>query len=189
MSNFTAVLDACVLFSASVRDTLLVQAESPVLYVPRWSEEILKETSRNLVKRRNVPEEKAERLINNIRAAFPESCVTGFDNLLPAMGNDPKDRHVLAAAVKCGAQSIVTFNIKDFPESALEPWCVEAQHPDEFLVHQFHLDPKLTIEKLHVQASRLKTQERQWTIVDVLKKLSEFTPEFVELVRSCIGAR
>lgn len=54
----------------------------------------------------------------------------------------PKDRHVLAAAVVCGAQTIVTFNLKDFPEDALVHWNVEAQSPDEFLIHQYHLAPE-----------------------------------------------
>lgn len=36
------------------------------------------------------------------------------------MTNDPKDRHVLAAAVRGHAGLIVTANIKDFPASALD---------------------------------------------------------------------
>jgi hypothetical protein len=58
------------------------------------------------------------------------------------MTNNPKDRPVLAAAVACGAQTIVTFNLKDFPPGPLAPWSVEAQSPDEFLIHQYHLDPE-----------------------------------------------
>jgi hypothetical protein len=43
------------------------------------------------------------------------------------MTNHPKDRHVLAAAVRTGAQTIVTFNLKDLPEAVLAPWNMEAQ--------------------------------------------------------------
>ncbi|OHV45960.1 hypothetical protein CC117_09435 [Parafrankia colletiae] len=49
---------------------------------------------------------------------------------------DPKDRHVLAAAVKAGAQAIVTRNLKDFPATDLEPWGVEAKSPDAFVLDQ-----------------------------------------------------
>jgi predicted nucleic acid-binding protein len=183
MIDFIAVLDACVLFNASVRDTLLVQAENPAVYLPRWSEEILETTRRNLVKRRRIPEDKAARLVTTLQRAFPEACVSGFETLSGVMKNDPKDRHVLAAAVKCGAQTIVTFNVRDFPEEALEQWGIEAQHPDDFLTHQFHLAPELTIQKLHTQASRLTG----WNIDDVLRHLCEFTPSFVGLVSSKTG--
>lgn len=59
------------------------------------------------------------------------------------MTNDPGDRHVIAAAVKCGAEAIVTFNLRHFPDAALDTWNIEAQHPDEFLVHLDHLNPDL----------------------------------------------
>jgi hypothetical protein len=42
------VLDACVLVNAALRDTLLRIAEPPRLYLPRWSKDILEETTRTL---------------------------------------------------------------------------------------------------------------------------------------------
>ena len=51
----------------------------------------------------------------------------------------PEDRHVLAAAIKCYAQIIVTINLKDFPAESLDPYGIEAMHPDEFIEHQFGL--------------------------------------------------
>lgn len=39
---------------------------------------------------------------------------------------------MLAAAIKMGADAIVTFNLKDFPNSALAGYGVEAIHPDDF---------------------------------------------------------
>jgi hypothetical protein len=49
-ADFLVVLDACVLIQAPLRDTLLRLAEHPRLYVPRWSDEIIAETVRNLVR-------------------------------------------------------------------------------------------------------------------------------------------
>jgi hypothetical protein len=42
----------------------------------------------------------------------------------------------------------VTFNLQDFPPEALEPYDIEAIHPDEFLVNQFYLDDALVVLSL-----------------------------------------
>ncbi len=46
---------------------------------------------------------------------------------------DPDDRHVLAAAINSKAEIIVTFNLTDFPVSALSSYGIEAEHPDVFI--------------------------------------------------------
>jgi len=56
---------------------------------------------------------------------FGDAWVTGCEPLIDRMNNHPKDRHVLAAAVKCGASVIVTYNKRDFPAATTEPWGVE----------------------------------------------------------------
>lgn len=63
-----------------------------------------------------------------------DCVVTGYERLIPGLQlPDPDDRHVLAAAIRSGAQVIVTKNIRDFPEEALAPFGIEAQHPDAFV--------------------------------------------------------
>ncbi|MCI0460282.1 MAG: PIN domain-containing protein [Gemmataceae bacterium] len=47
---------------------------------------------------------------------------------------DPNDRHVLAAAIACVADVIVTFNVGDFPADILRPFGITAVEPDTFLV-------------------------------------------------------
>jgi predicted nucleic acid-binding protein len=110
---FRVVLDANVLFPFSLRDTLL-RAAAAGYYQVCWSEEILEEARRNLVGRGTITEEQAHRLLYVMRRAFPEAMVSGHEPLTEAMPNDPKDRHVAAAAVRAAAQVIVTFNLKDF---------------------------------------------------------------------------
>ena len=55
---------------------------------------------------------RAERLLATMRAAFPEAMVTGHLHMVPEMGNEPADRHVLAAAATGRAGVIVTFNLR-----------------------------------------------------------------------------
>ncbi|MDI5939670.1 PIN domain-containing protein [Micromonospora sp. PTRAS2] len=114
---FSALLDTCVLYPAHLCDTLLRLAEVAA-YRPLWSEGILTELGRNLVGR-GIPEERVHRRVTQMREAFPDAMVGGYESLIDGMTNDPKDRHVLAAAVRANAEVLVTFNIADFPEPAL----------------------------------------------------------------------
>ena len=177
MPGYQVVLDACVLVNAALRDTLLRIAEPPRLYLPRWSEEIVSETLRTLETKLGVTQEQTAYLVSELRMHFEDAWVEGYESLVPIMANDPKDRHVLAAAVRCGAQTIVTLNLRHFPEAALSPWDVVAQSPDEFLVHQYHLAPEVVAQKLHEQATRHGGMERLLTVH------SKIAPEFVALIR------
>jgi hypothetical protein len=108
---------------------------------------------------------------------FADARIEGYEPLIAAMTNHSKDRHVLAAAVSAGAQTIVTFNLKDFPDSALAPWDVAAQSPDDSLIHQYHLDLEVVVTKLREQAARRGGIER------LLEIHSRTAPEFVYLIR------
>jgi predicted nucleic acid-binding protein len=176
-SGYQAVLDACVLVNAALRDTLLRLAEPPELYLPRWSADILAETTRSLEAKLGLTPVQTAHLTGELRTHFEDAWVEDYASLLPAMTNHPKDRHVLAAAVRTGAQVIVTFNRKDFPEAALAPWNVVAQSPDEFLVHQFHLAPEVVTRKLAEQAQRHGGAER------LLSIHRQTVPEFASLVQ------
>lgn len=69
-----------------------------------------------------------------------------FDHIVPTLKlPDPEDRHVLAAAIKAGAQEIVTNNLRDFPNNALRPWNIRAVSPDEFVLHQIDLKPGVVV--------------------------------------------
>lgn len=132
--DIVAVLDACVLLPASLRDTLLRLAETPRLYIPKWSDQIWMEVTRNLESRRKLSREKIAHLTEQVQFHFPEAQVEGYEKFTALMTNDPKDRHVAAAAARSKAQVIVTSNLKDFPPSSLAEWKIEARHPDEFLM-------------------------------------------------------
>jgi hypothetical protein len=180
MTDYQAVLDTCVLVNSCIRDALLRQAEKPATYLPRWSPQIIDEARRTLLGPHfGLSGTQVQHLLDEIQRAFPSACIGDVESLVPAMANDPGDRHVLGAAVKCGAQTIVTFNLKHFSSDALDPWSVEVQHPDQFLIHQYPLDPMVGLRKLYSQASDIRM-----TLPNLLGKLAVFAPAFVRSVRT-----
>lgn len=181
-ADFLVVLDACVLIQAPLRDTLLRLAEQPRLFVPRWSDEIISETVRNLEGRIGLSVEKTAYLVGQLRQHFGDCWVTGYAPLIDRMANHPKDRHVLAAAVRCGASAIVTYNKRDFPATATEPWCIEIQGPSTFLKHQYDLNPSVVVDKLHAQARNLGR-----TLPEQLAVLRNAVPSFVDAICQDLG--
>lgn len=177
MATFPVVVDACVLFNAPVRDTLLRAAEHG-LYRVHWSPKILDETTKNLVERGKMTQEKAQYLVSEMAKAFPEALVVVPGEQIQAMRNDPKDRHVAACAVCAPAQVIVTFNLDDFKPETLIDWNIEAQHPDQQLCHLFDLSPDTLVTILIEQAEDL----RDMTLDKLLRILGKHVPMFVERV-------
>ena len=76
---------------------------------------------------------------------------------------------MLAAAIKAGAQVIVTANLKHFPAELLAPWNVEAKSPDDFVLDQAGIDGRTVFACVQAIAdSRDRPPE---TIDDVLGQL------------------
>src|SRR5436305_11250653 len=106
------VLDACVLANFSLCDTLLRLAEPPRLYEPKWSEEIIRETTRTLESKLGWPSSLTSYLEAELRAHFGEAWISGYEPLIPRMTNDEKDRHVVAAAAHAQTSLILTLNLR-----------------------------------------------------------------------------
>lgn len=128
-----ALLDACVLVPQRLSSLLLTLAEAD-LFEPRWSEQILAETERALVRKLRVPADLARRRVSLMRSAFPEAGVVGFEGHEEGLTCHRKDRHVLAATIAAGAETLVTANLKDFPDEACNPHGVYVADPDAFLL-------------------------------------------------------
>jgi hypothetical protein len=94
-ADFRVLLDACVLANFSVCDLLLRLSERPRLIVPYWSKEILAEVHRTQVDKLNGRPELADSFARELAISFPQSCVCGYENLLPLLNNDEGDRHLL----------------------------------------------------------------------------------------------
>jgi hypothetical protein len=156
-SPFTAVYDACVLYPAPLRDFLMWLSLSG-RFRARWSREIHDEWKRNLlINRRDLTRAQLDRTSGLMDLAMPDGLVTGHEALITGLTlPDADDRHVLAAAIRCNASVIVTFNEKDFPASALAPYGIEAQHPDLFVDNLFDLDHAAVIAAAQKQRTQLK---------------------------------
>ncbi len=148
--RFPVFLDANALYPASLADTLLRLGEAEVIR-PHWSRDVMDELERGLATA--VGAERARKRRRTMEAAFPEAMVTGYDGMVDGMENDPKDRHVLAAAVDSACELIVTFNVKHFPGDALTHHDLVAVHPDEFLLDQLDLYPQAVEWTLMRQAA------------------------------------
>lgn len=158
---FSVVYDACVLHPAPLRDLLLRVARTGIVQA-RWSRTILDECFSSIVRER--PDLDPARLARTralMEDAFPEAIVSDFESLIEAIElPDVDDRHVVAAAIRSGAQAIVTFNRKDFPPDVLGSYDVEVKHPDEFVLDCLDLVPALVANCVRDQASALRNPER-----------------------------
>lgn len=180
-ADFPVVLDACVLANQRVTDLLLRLAETPRLYLPKWSERILDETGRALTKL-GWPEDLVAYRREQMIKHFREALVDGYDPIEHCLSNDPKDRHVLAAAIRAKCEVVVTFNTKDFPDESLRPWGVEVQHPSKFLASLYSLNGGLVVQRLHEIGANLRKP-----VPTVLEGLADYVPAFALQVASDIG--
>ena len=98
------------------------------------------------------------------------------------MEYDPKDRHVLAAAIRARCELIVTFNLKDFPKSSLAPWDIEVVHPSKFLADLYSLNGGLVVQRLNQIGANLKG-----SVPEILEGLADFVPAFALQVANDLG--
>lgn len=169
-STFTVVYDACVLYPAATRD-LLIRLGQTGVFRARWTERIVDEALRSLAADRpDLDPARIRRTGELINAAVRDCLVTGYEQLAESLTlPDPDDRHVLAAAVRAGAQVIVTNNLKDFPHEALDPFGVEVQTPDAFVRHLVDLDAQVVARILVEQAAALKKPAMSvWQLIERL---------------------
>ena len=151
------LLDTNVLFSAGVRDLLLQLAHSQI-YEVRWTADI----ERELVKtyredKPAVPSLRVERILAVMNAEFPDAHVLGYTHLVGAAGlPDANDEHVLAAARQGGCEAIITFNLRDFPNSILGEFNIAAVHPDEFLLALLEQDVDAFLDAVRAILARLR---------------------------------
>lgn len=147
--------DANVLYSYLLRDLLMWLGVDRTLSL-RWTERIYQEWSRNLLAQRpDLAAERLARTFEQMNRAIPKALVPPASeedvNDLP----DPDDRHVLAAALACEAEVLLTFNLKDFPVAAV-PSELRVVHPDLFLLTCLSTQPQAMTAALRNMRANLK---------------------------------
>ena len=162
MSGLTVLVDSCVLYPAPLRDLIMHLALVDV-FRAKWTEHIHEEWIRNvLINRKDLNREQLDRTRTLMNTHARDSLVTGYEPLIEGLTlPDPDDRHVLAAAIRCHADLILTFNLKDFPVSVLGPLGIEVQHPDSFLLSQLSLDQPSVLLALKRQREALKNPPKK----------------------------
>ena len=180
MATFPALLDTNVLFGFHLNDVILGLAERGV-FRPLWSDRILDELSKNLAER-GIPDANVERRVTAMRQAFPDATVSGFDDLIGEMTNEPKDRHILAAGIRANCEVLVTFNLKDFPDESVDAYDIEIVHPDKFLLDQLDLYPGPTVGVLRQLIADYSSPTLE--MEDLLVRLADAgVPDFASAVR------
>lgn len=165
------LLDANVIYGQTLRDTFMHLAANRVIEV-RWTNQIHEEWIAALLEKRSDLTREAllqVRDLMNLHAA--DSFVTGYESLIEKLDlPDPDDRHVLAAAIHSGYQTLVTLNAKDFPRRTLERHNIELQRPDAFLVELLNNEPNAVIRAAKQQRAQLRKPAR--SVEEQLKALA-----------------
>lgn len=164
-NRFTALIDACVLVSPLKRNMVLSLAEAELFRV-RWSATILDETQSAIAEwlsRKGHPDAAAgaQRARQNMEIAFVDAEVRDYQYIRGTLEPlpDDGDGHVIAAAIKCRADVIVTDNLKDFPARILDCYGIEPKSSDEFLADTIDLQTSVSVAAIHRMRLRFKKPE------------------------------
>ena len=117
MSLSVTLADANILVSRTLRDYFVYSAKLGALQM-RWSEGILDETTRNLIRKFGFTPEAADVLVMRLEAYLPTALVEvkkRDEARVATVEMDAGDRHVLAAALSARAEILLTDNVDHFP--------------------------------------------------------------------------
>ena len=138
--SFAAVLDASVLAAGATRD-LLVRLAQTGIFSGRWTERALDEMEQAIVERQPHVADTLDTTRERMCEVVRDCMITDYEDLACAVDLPDPDRClVVAAAIKCGAQVIVTADSGQYPGSVIGKYGIEAQSADQFLMHLMHLD-------------------------------------------------
>ncbi len=170
MAPLIAFLDANVLYPAGLRSFLMYLAVIGA-FQARWSRDVHEEWNSNLlIDRPDVTRRKLDRTRRLMDKNARGALVKGYESLIPGLTlPDVNDRHVLAAAIRAGANVIVTKNLNDFPLHIVQPFNIEPQHPDAFILRLIDLAPEKVCDAAHAHRTSLRNPPN--TVAEYLSML------------------
>ncbi len=171
-SKKIVVLDANVLYGNFLRNLLLSLFASQ-MYEAKWTEQITKEWVGHLLKNRETVTESAnQRTVTLMNAIRPDPLVTNYEKYIGDITiPDVDDRHVVAAAIACSAQKIVTWNLADFPNKILKVFGVHAESPDKFIFDLISESPDDVVRIF--REMRLKLKAPPVNVEEFFRKLNK----------------
>lgn len=191
-NRFTAFVDACVLVGTLKRNLLLTLAEAEFFRL-RWSTRVLEETEAAIGKilaSKGISDaaSRAAKARGAMERAFEEANVSDFDEFMPACRNlpDESDAHVLAAALKTQAATVVTDNLKHFPEDRLAELNMEVRSADAFIADTIALDPGRAVAAIRRMRERFNRPEKSAEAL-LLDMEAEGLVETVDMLRPYVA--
>lgn len=150
----SAFLDTNVLLGITETDLLLSLSETGGMFRPYWSEYVFDELKEHLPERLEKTGtkdalRKAYRRIDAMKYSFPESMVPASQweansSIAEKYVKDPDDAQILAGAITCDANCLVTDNLKDFDvENVQRLFGISTTSTDMFLQTLFHCSPTI----------------------------------------------
>ncbi|WP_052341069.1 PIN domain-containing protein [Salinarimonas rosea] len=140
------VYDASVLFPFQTAHILTFTAQAGLVDA-YWSADIEREwVERAIAKAAGSDRRSIEARRDAMNRALPGARAVGYESLVPTIAfADPDDRHVVAAAIACGARIIVTRD-RHFTAASLAPFALAAIDPDALLGCLLSCVPDLMLE-------------------------------------------
>lgn len=129
-------VDTSVLFPFSVMDLFLALAEDHVHHL-LWTDELLDEWERVIVREHHRSPESATSITDAIREFFADTRIDPAsyrDRIDEMPGPDPDDHVHSAAAIAGGAGILITWDKNGFPTQALQELGLRVADPETYLV-------------------------------------------------------
>ncbi|HOY14716.1 MAG TPA: PIN domain-containing protein [Saprospiraceae bacterium] len=148
-----ALLDTNVFFSEGLRSLILHLFEFNGTYYPHWSDHVLGEwraTHRN--KSGNTKGKNADILTKNQKEIWPDAYLKISDKSSETTLWDQADSKIAQSAIQGKCEWIITYNIKDFPNSKLRKYGLRPIHPEKLLLDFLEKEETMALLHTFVQA-------------------------------------